>query len=177
MIALAADNASNNGTLVAEFSKLLPNLARPPEVGVRWDGSKAQIRCLPHVIHLAVIALLLGVKAVPAGTSNSEFSAEPMSVEEAEALALENNVEVLLEEKEAAVDPLVDLGNAVAKVTSDVFFFVHTDDHFSSCGKYVGLCGHPLREWRPSSRLLSKSKLIFSGKRRHRARNTTQRSL
>lgn len=62
----------------------------------RWDDSKAQIRCFPHVIHLAVMALLLGVKAVPAETGDFDFSSEPLIVEAAEALALENNTEAVM---------------------------------------------------------------------------------
>ncbi|KAG8940058.1 hypothetical protein FRC04_005662 [Tulasnella sp. 424] len=115
MIALAADNASNNGTLVTEFTKLVPNLVKSSETEVRWDGSKAQIRCLLHVVHLAVMALLFGIKVVPVETSDFDFSSEPMSAEDAEILVLENNLEAFLNGRDADVDPLVDPGSAVAK--------------------------------------------------------------
>ncbi|KAG8921767.1 hypothetical protein FRC01_014904 [Tulasnella sp. 417] len=116
IIALAADNASNNGTLVSEFSKIVGSVASSSGIEVRWDGSKGQIRCLPHVIHLAVMALLLGVKAIPANTEDTEFDSELMSEEEAGRLSLENNTEAFLNNKEAEVDSLVDLGSAIAKL-------------------------------------------------------------
>lgn len=62
------------------------------------------------------MSLLVGVKAVPGDTSTSDFSFGLVTDEEAEALALDDNMEALQSDKDATVDGTVDLGSSIGKV-------------------------------------------------------------
>lgn len=68
---LTLDNASNNDTLLSELEKLLKRAKVP------FDAIKQRIRCMPHIIHLAAMALLssLGTWAATAITDNATDSA------------------------------------------------------------------------------------------------------
>lgn len=51
-----------------------------------WDPERATVRCLAHIIHLAVMALLAGAKAIPSSTPVVLEDASPMTEEDAEGL-------------------------------------------------------------------------------------------
>lgn len=58
VITMTADNASNNATMMEKLETLFDNDI------IDFDATKSTIRCLAHVIHLAVMDLLVEVKAV-----------------------------------------------------------------------------------------------------------------
>lgn len=116
MLALIADNASNNNTLLREFSDIVRTLAASLGTSTRFDSEKAQIRCLAHIIHLAVMELLLGVKAVRPGTSTDDFSPDDLTEEDAEAITADGNREALQDDDDDCADPNVNLASAIEKV-------------------------------------------------------------
>jgi hypothetical protein len=82
---MTADNASNNGTLIATLAEMLTT---SQDLAVPLDEQQANIRCLPHVIHLAVSDGLEELKAnveMPdrrGGDAGANLA--PMSISEAE---------------------------------------------------------------------------------------------
>lgn len=114
---MAADNASNNATTVQNLTQLITGLAAT--ITSRWDGTKAQIRCLPHIIHLAVMALLKNIKAIPEDTPTDDFDTSDMTEEDAEAIAPDGpGREIEQDDASDTVDASVDLQSAIAKVRS-----------------------------------------------------------
>ena len=63
LLAITLDNASNNGTLLKSVEQRLL------EKGIKWNSESGGIRCLAHVIQLAVNSFLKVLKANP----NNDF--------------------------------------------------------------------------------------------------------
>lgn len=57
---MTSDNASNNATLIQSLARCLQETGRILDI----DAERATIRCLPHIIHLAVMALLVGMGVI-----------------------------------------------------------------------------------------------------------------
>jgi hypothetical protein len=55
---MTADNASNNAMMMDKLEQLFEDDL------INFEAPNSTIRCLAHVIHLAVMALLISVKAV-----------------------------------------------------------------------------------------------------------------
>jgi hypothetical protein len=55
------DNTTNNDTLLESLEE------RCNEEGIDFSHTKAWIRCLPHIIHLAAMQLLEGIGAIKSG--------------------------------------------------------------------------------------------------------------
>ena len=70
---MTADNASNNGTMMRRLDQLLT-----ADVGDdnTFKASSSTIRCLAHIIHLAVMDLLIAVKAVDKPKSQTDADAD-----------------------------------------------------------------------------------------------------
>ncbi|QRV94993.1 AC9 transposase [Ceratobasidium sp. AG-Ba] len=114
VISLVSDNASNNNTLIEHISRRLKQSA--PES--RWDGTKGHIRCLAHVIHLAVMSPLCGISAIPDSTNLRDFDYDDklFGEEIAEAIVAEDNRESFESDDQESPDPLVNLLSAICKV-------------------------------------------------------------
>ena len=115
VVALVSDNASNNGTLVRHLS----NRLRKRSPCSRWDGDKGRIRCLAHIIHLAVMSLLRGLRAIPEPTNIRDFDYTDFTLteEDAEAMVSDIELEPLESDDDDIVDPLVDLKSGISKVS------------------------------------------------------------
>lgn len=59
LFCITTDNADNNKTLMKRLSQKLRN-----ELGIYWDPAKHHIRCLNHVINLAVQDFLKSIKGL-----------------------------------------------------------------------------------------------------------------
>jgi hypothetical protein len=90
LFCIATDSASNNITMMKELSKLLR------KNGVTWKGLNHRIRCLAHVINLAVKTFLFNLKATPPS-------------EEAQWLSGDNRQEPAAHEEESDIDEDEDL--------------------------------------------------------------------
>lgn len=114
LVALVSDNVSSNGTLVRHLSTQL----KQSSPNSRWDQDRGRIRCLAHIIHLAVMELLKGVKAIPLSTDSRDFDPSDLSLtpEAAEAFVAEDNNEAAERDDSTTVDPMVNLSSAVDKV-------------------------------------------------------------
>ncbi|CAE7119567.1 unnamed protein product [Rhizoctonia solani] len=114
ILALVSDNASNNGTLIHHLSANLQKSAP----NSRWNGSGGHIRCLAHIIHLAVMSLLRGIKAVPASTNMRDFKHDDhaLTVEEAELIVADSNLEALEADDQELADPSIDLQSGIEKI-------------------------------------------------------------
>ena len=114
LVALVSDNVSSNDTLVQHLSTQLDR-SSPAS---RWDQNRGRIRCLAHIIHLSVMKLLKGVKAVPPSTDIRDFdpSDQFLTSEEAESFVADNNNESAELDSSTTVDPMVNLSSAVDKV-------------------------------------------------------------
>ncbi|EUC54484.1 Ac transposase, putative [Rhizoctonia solani AG-3 Rhs1AP] len=113
VLALVSDNASNNGTLVQHLSSSLQKSAP----NSRWDGTQGHVRCLAHIIHLAVMSLLRGVKAVPASVNSRDITHNDHSLtsDEAELIVADDNFEASESDDKALPDPMIDLGSGIDK--------------------------------------------------------------
>src|SRR5579859_8029441 len=60
LFCITTDSASNNGEMMKELSKLLRK-----KDSIKWNGLTHHIRCLAHVINLAVKVFLLNLKIAP----------------------------------------------------------------------------------------------------------------
>jgi hypothetical protein len=58
------DNATNNDTLLESLEE------RCNEEGIDFSHTKARIRCLPHIVHLAAMQLLEGIGAIKSGAGS-----------------------------------------------------------------------------------------------------------
>ncbi|CAE6378200.1 unnamed protein product [Rhizoctonia solani] len=114
ILALVSDNATNNDTLIRHLSSNLQGTFPHS----RWNGLEAHIRCLAHIIHLAVMSLLRGVKAVPASTNVRDFNHNDhtLTIEEAELIVSDDNLEALKSDEHELADPLVDLRSGIEKI-------------------------------------------------------------
>ncbi|EUC63749.1 transposase, putative [Rhizoctonia solani AG-3 Rhs1AP] len=114
VVSLVSDSASNNGTLVRHLS----NQLRRSSPNSRWDGTKGHIRCLAHVIHLAVMSFLRALHAVPESVDIRDFdyNNKEFTQETAEATVAENHQESLESDDTDTVDPLVNLHSGISKV-------------------------------------------------------------
>ena len=74
---MTADNASNNATMMDKLEQLFEDDL------ISFEASNSTIRCLAHVIHLAVMALLISVKAVKKNDVGDEINFSEEWVEEA----------------------------------------------------------------------------------------------
>lgn len=103
VVALVGDNASNNGTLIQH---LLTQIKQVSSTSC-WDGTKGYIRCLAHVIHLAVMALLRGLCAVPASVKieDFDFNGSSLTEEGAEDIVAEDSTESLEADDKETADP------------------------------------------------------------------------
>jgi hypothetical protein len=116
LVALVSDNASNNGTLVDHLETELQGASNYS--GTRWDSTKGHIRCLSHVIHLSVMSLLRGVKAIPRNVDIRAFNPgdQTLTSEDAEAFVADGNKEADELDDSGIVDSTVDLASAIDKV-------------------------------------------------------------
>ncbi|KAL5522088.1 hypothetical protein ACEPAF_1945 [Sanghuangporus sanghuang] len=64
LIAINCDNASNNDTMVSYLETQLF------EWGIEFSAKKAQMRCMPHTIHLVAMRLLVSIGAAQTVTEN-----------------------------------------------------------------------------------------------------------
>ncbi|QRV92757.1 AC9 transposase [Ceratobasidium sp. AG-Ba] len=114
LLALVGDNASTNGTLVHHLSASLGQSSSK----LRWDPEKGQIRCLVHIIHLAVMTPLRSIKAVPMSTDMHDFDPKDLQLtpEEAESFVAINNTEALEDDLNTKLDSSVDLTSAIDKI-------------------------------------------------------------
>lgn len=87
LLTITADNASNNGTHISTIGRLI--FTADPSLW--WDNNRATIRCLPHVVHLAVMALLVGVKAVKSDTPIDPVVIDDLTTAEAENIVVAEN--------------------------------------------------------------------------------------
>lgn len=126
-ISVTADNASNNATLL---DSLIKNIKTARDAAVarsddaladkldELDPGRSTIRCLAHVIHLAVMALLVSVDAVGdedvAPPDNETDKFELMTEGEAERIGVPQGVEdnVIVDD----YDDGVEARSVVAKV-------------------------------------------------------------
>ena len=69
LFCITSDSASNNGRMMKELSKLLRK-----RDGIKWNGPAHHIRCLAHVINLAVKAFLSSLKITKVSDENEWFS-------------------------------------------------------------------------------------------------------
>src|SRR5579859_4412042 len=60
LFCITTDSASNNRKMMKELSKLLRQ-----RDSIKWNGLTHHIRCLAHVINLAVKAFLINLKVAP----------------------------------------------------------------------------------------------------------------
>ncbi|CAE6380725.1 unnamed protein product, partial [Rhizoctonia solani] len=116
LVALVSDNASNNGTLVDHLETELQGASNYS--GTRWDSTKGHIRCLSHVIHLSVMSLLRGVKAIPRNVDIRAFNPgdQTLTSEDAEAFVADGNKEADELDDSGIVDSTVDLASAIDKI-------------------------------------------------------------
>ncbi|CUA76156.1 Zinc finger BED domain-containing protein RICESLEEPER 2 [Rhizoctonia solani] len=114
VLALVSDNASNNGTLVQYLSSSLQKSA-PDSC---WDGTQGHVRCLAHIIHLAVMSLLCGVKAVPTSVNSRDFTHNDHSLtsDEAKLIVADDNFEASESDDKVLPDPMIDLGSGIEKI-------------------------------------------------------------
>ncbi|KAJ8580565.1 hypothetical protein M405DRAFT_690140, partial [Rhizopogon salebrosus TDB-379] len=61
IVAIVCDNATNNDTLLESLEE------RCNEEGIDFSHTKARIRCLPYIVHLAAMQLLEGIGAIKSG--------------------------------------------------------------------------------------------------------------
>lgn len=109
MISQTTDSASNNDTGFAKLSALISQSG----IATKWNLSESQIRCLAHIIHLAVMDLLLNIKAIPPDTpldTPDPLGSINISSEEAEEFPPNPTTSA------GDVDISVDLGSAFDKV-------------------------------------------------------------
>lgn len=112
MISQTTDSASNNDTGFAKLSALISESG----ITTKWNLSESQIRCLAHIIHLAVMDLLLNIKAIPPDTpldTPDPMGSINISSEEAEELAPNPATSA---EPGLDVDVSVDLSSAFDKL-------------------------------------------------------------
>jgi hypothetical protein len=124
LVALVSDNASTNGTLVRHLATSLGRSSAE----LRWDPEKGQIRCLAHIIHLAVMSLLRSIKAVPLSTDIRDFDPKDLLLtpEEAESFVATDNFEALEGDDTTKADPAIDLTSAIDKVCiCCIIYFVY----------------------------------------------------
>ncbi|EUC59808.1 transmembrane protein, putative, partial [Rhizoctonia solani AG-3 Rhs1AP] len=116
LVALVSNNASNNGTLVHHLETELEQTS--DRFPMRWDSTKGHIQCLSHVIHLSVMSLLRGAKAVPRDVNLRAFDPEDQKLtpEDAEAFVADNNDEANEHDDDNSIDSTVDLASAVDKI-------------------------------------------------------------
>lgn len=146
VLALVSDNASNNGTLVTHLGNTLGRISSH----LRWDSSKGHIRCLPHVIHLAVMALLLGINAIPQNTNVHDHAHDDsmFTAEDAENIVAEDDQEA--HEEDGTIDPMVNLKSAIDKVFYSKHyhrFLTLSMATLTRFAKSLGLFGPPPNEW------------------------------
>ena len=59
LFCITTDSASNNGTMCTELSKTLKS-----KLGIKWHPKENHIRCMNHVINLAIQAFLKSIKSI-----------------------------------------------------------------------------------------------------------------
>lgn len=111
-LSLTGDNASNNGTMVKELVDLINN-ERPPSA-TPLDKDRVTIRCLPHVLHLAVTDLLKELKSL-AEDEELDIGLDSLTDEEAERLHADRKAGEDENDKFELSD--ADLGYAILKVS------------------------------------------------------------
>ena len=117
---MTADNASNNGTLVQTLTTLINEDRMVAASSLEWDDSeemdpeRAIIRCLAHVIHLAVMDMLIVLKAVKKKDVRLTYNIDVMT--EAEAEALGGGDDKVEKEAMGLQEEDVDLSSAIQKV-------------------------------------------------------------
>lgn len=139
-ITVTADNASNNGTLLKTLTALVEDGRKRPDRDLTGgsddydvDPQRSMVRCLAHVIHLAVMAMLIKLKAVKKPDPRKMGGGfDDLTEEEAENITLqmsEEDNEVTAEEPNAteksdaattekyAMEDDVDLTSAIQKVS------------------------------------------------------------
>jgi hypothetical protein len=67
LFCITSDSAGNNGTMCKTLSRLLED-----SKGITWSASEHQIRCMNHVINLAVQEFLESIKALAPDDENDK---------------------------------------------------------------------------------------------------------
>ena len=108
-VSLTTDNAANNGTMIETLAKTLTNTGRIGFI----DHDRVRVRCLAHIIHLAVTALLAEI----CGRSvDHDPELEPISVEEAENYLGDGDEASLSDRELIDEENEEDFSSSVAKV-------------------------------------------------------------
>ncbi|KAG0701701.1 hypothetical protein DFH29DRAFT_805962, partial [Suillus ampliporus] len=69
VLAIMADNASNNDTMCEALQKLCE------QEGISFNAQRARLRCLPHTTHLSALVLLEGIGAIKASKATQNHNA------------------------------------------------------------------------------------------------------
>lgn len=88
---MTADNASNNGTMMKRLSQLWNRTASHP---AGFDAQEATLRCLCHIIHLAIMQFLVVLGAVKESEARDGELDLAMDLSEADAEKLGDDKEV-----------------------------------------------------------------------------------
>lgn len=118
---MTADNAANNNTTMREMDRQINNMDPKPNLSYGWDPDESQIRCLTHIQHLAVVALLLGTKILRDELNLADLDDSDLTIEEAEAIVADDNTEAQQADDDESLDGLVDMGSAIDKESITVF--------------------------------------------------------
>jgi hypothetical protein len=147
-LSLTGDNASNNGSMVKELIDLI-NLERP-DTATPLEKDKVTIRCLPHVLHLAVTDLMKGIKSL-AEDEELDIGADILTEDDAERLHAERMAGKENEEDDESELSDVDLAYAILKVSDQFHPTLEPPANLSTrFGGFQKLCDH-LRSARNSS--------------------------
>ncbi len=73
LLAITADNASNNGTLRRSLQSLLSSQ------DVEWEAEAMKVNCLAHVFHLSAKALLAGLDLHDVDGEDDDFDTHSLS--------------------------------------------------------------------------------------------------
>jgi hypothetical protein len=80
LFCITSDSAGNNGTMCKTLSRLLED-----SKGIIWNANEHQIRCMNHVINLAVQDFLESIKALASDDENDKHKNDDEDNEDDEA--------------------------------------------------------------------------------------------
>lgn len=112
---ITADNASNNATMTRALARKLESTGIITDI----DPEKATIRCLAHVIHLAVMAMLVELGAISKDDADSvaldtnELAEDQLEIDGRDL----DEADMSDEQLEWEIDPSVDLSSIISKVS------------------------------------------------------------
>jgi hypothetical protein len=143
---LTADNASNNGTLIQSLADHINNQDIRDATSNMVDPAQSMIRCLAHIIHLAVMDGLVALRAVQKADIQADDDLPdlvPMSLADAEENGGDGpeknmtDTEVMSESKSLdtslPVTKVVTLLNSVSYLAHSVPLLVSDPAHQQDC--------------------------------------------